>query len=264
MKKVVMIAIILASVSCVLSYSKYRNNNTNNEQLIVYNDDDQIIQPSMDFLLKTEGLSFEAYEGMGHNELAICYGNSFKEYLNLFHKNCTQHYDILKKCIITKNEKYCQHLSNDCQDIGATEKECNTMLSSKIVWILNDLKSENLELNNKQYEALISLVYNLKNNFNAFINSNLYQYLKSWSVYQKDGYNIDDFSMYTFNIINEWLDFSRVQGEITCSIVERRVKEVITFYNNHSIEEKEIAYSTLNNILQETYSGCKFIQKYKD
>ena len=255
MKKTITILTITLLFSGFMGYKGFKNIKHNEKEYTIVNlDDNEIItQSSMNFLLKTEGLSFEAYKGMGRNELAICYGNNFKEYLNLFHQNCTIHYDLLKRCIISKNVKLCQRLPYECQDIGATEKECDTVLQAKVQLFLSELQKENLELNNKQYEALISLIYNLKNNFSAFVKSNLYQHIK---------YNTDSFDIKTYSIISEWLDFSRVKEEVTCSIVERRIKEVIAYYSEHTMEEKEIAYATLLSILKDNYSGCKFIENY--
>lgn len=190
-----------------------------------YNIDKSIILMTMSFIAKQEGLKYEAYNGAGHKEKAICFGNSYKHFVNKF---------------LNKNK--------------ATLTQCIVLLKNKITQILSLLQKNKIYfMHNTQYVSIISLVYNI--GWNAFINSNLYQYI----VFN------DNTEHVAYNTIQEWLDINRVSKQhcikkhciITkyteCGLIKRRAEEIILYFSETPEPKKAYATKALKHILNLVY-----------
>jgi len=119
--------------------------------------------------------------------------------------------------------------------IGIKEN-CDIMLKEKIEKIFDDIKEDGFYLeDNLQYVSLISLAYNLRGNYNAIKGTNLYQHLQH-------GQNID-------GIIEEWLDFSHVKGEVVVGLLKRNAYALKVFFLNFPQEQKEYAYAKISYAL---------------
>lgn len=87
-----------------------------------------------------------------------------------------------------------------------------------VFYIFVKLKKELPTLSNRQYIALIDLIYNVKFK-NGFYNTKLFKLLK-YNPHNK------------YSIIYEWQDCSRVNGKFEKSILNRRNKELKIFFGN--------------------------------
>lgn len=153
MKRIISLLALVFLLGFFFLYNKLHKNNVNQfpafYQEIEIHGNNLVIDESFDLIAKMEELRLRQYKGLGHNEFAICYGNSLKEYKRRFKTN-----------------------------IG-TKENCDIMLKEKIEKLFDDIKEDGLSLkDDDQYVALISLAYNLRGNYNAIKGTNLYQHLQ--------------------------------------------------------------------------------------
>jgi hypothetical protein len=86
---------------------------------------------------------------------------------------------------------------------------------------------DNLILENaNQHGAVLSLIYNIKNNYSAFKKTRLHKYL------QYKQYNPSNKKA----IIKEWMEFGKVNKKYDDALLARRVNELINFIYNDENE----------------------------
>ena len=106
-----------------------------------------------------------------------------------------------------------KYLAYECS-VAYTEKEAEELLSADLLkreWALNKL---GLDLNQNQFDVLISFIYNL--GFTAFKNSTLLQLIKNNSL--------------DFNIAYEFVKWRKAGGVILPGLVLRRREEAQLYF----------------------------------
>ena len=170
------------------------DNNQSKQQTITQIKDNNHLY-AVELIKQLEGYAnkpYNAYEG-GFAKY-VCYGNRVDEYKSMYNT-----YNI-------------------------TKENCDDMINRKVDEYEQIMLKDNLILENaNQHGAVLSLIYNIKNNYSAFKKTRLHKYLQ---------YNPSNKKA----IIKEWMEFGKVNNNYDDALLARRVNELINFIYNDENE----------------------------